>query len=59
MVFGGVPSYIVGGEIAFVGALPFMTSLFARAKWPAVAALGLLEGVVMFLGWRGTYLITG
>ena len=59
MIFGGVPYYIVGGEIAFVAVLPIITSLLARAKWPAVAALGLLEGVVMFVGWGGTHWITG
>ena len=59
MIFGTVPYYIVGGEIVFVGVLPVMISLFARSKWPAVVALGLLEGAVMFIGWSGTYLITG
>lgn len=59
MLFGTVPYYIILGEALFVGALPLMTSRFPRASWPTVVGLGLLEGLVMYIGWRGSYWLTG
>lgn len=59
MLFGTVPYYIIGGEMALVGVLPLMTSQFPRASWPTVVGLGLLEGLVMYIGWRGSYWLTG
>lgn len=59
MIFDAVPYYIIGGEVAFAAALPVMVSRFPRSGWPMILVYGLVLGVVMFVGWTGSYLVTG
>lgn len=59
MVFDAVPLYIIGGEVIFAAALPFLVSRFERSNWAMILVYGIALGAVMFVGWTGSYLLTG
>jgi hypothetical protein len=59
MILEAVPYYIIAGEFLFAFVLPLLVGWFARARWPTIVLLGLLEGIWMFIAWAGSYQITG
>lgn len=59
MILDTVPYYIIVGEFLLALPLPLLVRLFAKARWPTIVALGVAEGVWMYVAWVGAYHVTG
>ena len=55
MLFNTVPYYIPAGEIIFMAVLPPLVRLMERSRMRTAAALGLVEGAIMYVAWGAAF----